>query len=395
MKWIKKYWWVILVCTTVLYLIAVGIINNPNLNQITKDVLSYFNTFIPSLGVVLGLFLGYPLLKKKLVEDSISKRFEIMIEANRLVGKECLKLREKYPIRDGDTLLTHEYLNYMIKDIRILFEKTIDANPYAYRYMSLVYHSLLRFHELTKEYIPNDRANRYTCETLSIFVNVHFNQIYSYSKSIGFIPSNNIIEKDLLVKRMNKYVTNNILYMISGSDIVNLYDNASALLVLFFYNYNSSLLSRKNLLLKCCYESAPSPCPFARIMYNENIYIPLVIYDGKEKNSFELNLVGFERIKETKSDGETHLYRCHYANIQNFIFVSTLIKEKENISQYNDSYIVNFNSNFNLADDIKNFQVNGEQFSIDIDERRVKEYFVKVKNSLRGKMNEEINNNRL
>ena len=57
-KWVSKikdYWWVILICLLIIYVVTVSILNLPCLNRVTKDTLDYLNLLVPPIGVILGL----------------------------------------------------------------------------------------------------------------------------------------------------------------------------------------------------------------------------------------------------------------------------------------------------------------------------------------------------
>ena len=98
-KWVSKikdYWWVILICLLIIYVVTVSILNLPCLNHYYKDTLDYLNLLVPPIGVILGLILGYPLLKRKLVDGYITRQFEIVHENNRVL-KRMFTIERKIP----------------------------------------------------------------------------------------------------------------------------------------------------------------------------------------------------------------------------------------------------------------------------------------------------------
>jgi len=390
--WIINHWWVILICITIAYIVVVSIINIPELNRVTATTFYYFNQIIAPLGVILGLILGYPLLKRKLIDSYITKQFEIIHENNRIVRKECLRLKEKYPIKYISQNLNQEYLTMILDDVKRLNELAIDANPDAYKYSHLLYKSLETFSGKTKSEIPNNFYERYYCETISAFVHNHIDQIYLYSKSIGFVPQNsNIQEKLILVSKLKKYVTDNKYYQVEGIDYPYSYRHTSALLVAFFSTNIKCLSDTNGLLFQSSYEEAPSPSPFARIMYNQSIYMPLVLEGEKLVNILipKLVFVGYIRQKSTKIESgiSTHYLICHYANISKFGFVDGCIKDKQSLSTYRDTYIEK--TVLNIAD-IERFDINGERIIIQIGEEKAMEYFIQFKDALCRKMDKEI-----
>jgi len=390
--WIIKYWWLVLIFIVILYLVVVSILNISELNRITTTFLSYFNKMIAPLGVILGLILGYPLLKRKLIDSYITKQFEIIHDNNRIVRKECLRLKEKYPVKYISQSLNQEFLVEVIDDVKKLNELAIDANPDSYKYSYLLYKSLHTFGEQTKNEIPNNFNEKYYCETVSTFVFNHIEQIYRYSKSIGFLPKNSIIkEKPILSSKLNKYVIENKYYQVDGIDYSLSYKKASALLVAFFSTNINCLNTDNGLLFQSCYKPVPSPSPFARIMYNQNIYMPLVLEGEKLMNILipKLVLVGYVRQKSTKIESgiSVHYLICHYANISHGGFVKGCIKDKQSLSTYKDTYIEE--TVLNIAD-IEDFNINGEGIIVKIGEEKAMKYFNQVKKSLCNKMDKEI-----
>jgi len=390
--WIMNYWWVIVICIMTIYVVVISIINYPELNRVTTTAFNYFNQIISPLSLILGLILGYPLLKRKLIDSYITKQFEIIHDNNRIIRKECLRLRDKYPVKYISQKLNQEFLTTILDDIKKLNELAIDANPYTYKYSYLLFKSLQIFSEKTKSEIPNNYNEAYYCETLSNFVNNHIDQIYQYSKSIGFIPKNsNIKEKPILVSKLKKYVTDNKHYLVEDIDQSLSNKHSSALLVTFFSTNINCLNDTNGLLFQSCYKTAPSPSPFARIMYNQSIYMPLLLEGEKLMNIIvpELVLVGYVRRKSTNLESgiSTHFLVCHYANISMCGFVNSYIKDSHSLSTYKDTYIEE--TVFNHAD-IESFAINGESIIIKINEEIAMKYFFQVKNALCRKMDLEI-----
>ncbi len=385
---ILNYWWIILICILTLYIILVSILNCPELTRITTTTFSYFSQIIAPLGVILGLILGYPLLKRKLIDSYITNQFEIIHENNRVLRKECLRLKEKYPVKYISQRISEEYLETVVTDLENLNRLAIDANPDSYKYSYLLFKSLKKFKEEWKIH----QFENYYNETISTFIYNHLDNIYNYSKSIGFVPENsNIKVKQILNPRIGKYVIDNKYYEIDGFDQSITYKKASALLVLFYYTNIRCSSMDNGLLFKSCYKSAPSPSPFARIMHNQKIYIPLILKGESDIGVFipTLVFVGYERIETTllESGISTHYLVCHYANISQVGFVEGCIKSKESLSDYKDAYLA---ETVIRLEDLKDFKVNKESISFKISEKDAMKYYVNVKNHLCKKMDNEI-----
>ncbi len=384
---LKKYWWIILIIILLLYVIIVAIVDNCCLNRITEDSLNYINLLITPIGVILGLVLGYPLLRKKLVESYVLKQFNIIDDANRSVRKKCLELLEKYPVRYISKDLTIEYINDLIADIKELKDIAIDANKDVYKYIRLVYDSLIHFQERTKNGIPHGWKISYFCETVSTFAHNHIQRVYDLSSSIVNIPSNDTTKKQLLTKKLRRFVRGNDIYKIDGIDLSLSFYHDSALLVLFFGNNINSLDSNNGLLFECCYRAVPTPSAIARILYNSSIYVPLKLTGNTIMNfaTPELVLTGYKREFSTNVSSaiKTDYLVCHYANISNFGFILGMTAKSDFFPEYKDSYLDT--DSFNV-DDISEFTIDKERLIIKIDERKAIENFTLLKKKLEQKM---------
>lgn len=390
-NWINNFWWILLIVILVAYIIVVSILNISDLNRITTTIFNYINQIIAPLGVIIGLILGYPLLKQKLADIYVSKQLEIIHDNNRILRKECLRLKEKYPISHVSQKIDKEYVETLFYDVKKLNELAIDANPDAYKYSFLLYKSIHLFNEKIKRYIPNNGKEHYFQETLSCYAHNHIEQVFEYAKTIGFVPKNSTIKKrQIVTTKLNKYVTDNNYYQIEGVDFPFSYKHTSALLVRFFSTNNICLSINNGLLFQCNYEVAPSPSPFARIMFNHNIYMPLVLESEKFMNIVipKLVFVGYVRQKSTKIESgiSTHYLICHYANISSFGFVDGTIKDRSSLLNYQDTYLKNQVLDI---DDIEEFIKNGERLIIKIAEQNAMKYFNQIKKLLSKKMNTE------
>ena len=96
MNWIKKYWWIILMSLVIFFLLIVAIVNCTSMNRVIEAFLDYLNKLITPFGIIAGL-VGYPLLKRKLVETYITKQLETINDANVILRQKCLELMRKYP----------------------------------------------------------------------------------------------------------------------------------------------------------------------------------------------------------------------------------------------------------------------------------------------------------
>ena len=135
-KWCKTNWWIILLALIVIISVLFTFIGyNDKINQFAETL----TKMLTPVSIILGLVLGYPLLKKKLTESYIAKQFDIMDNTNRIVRTKCIQLQDKYiqGLRSSD--VTIEYITEAKNDILELRQLAIDATPDVYRYINLIY----------------------------------------------------------------------------------------------------------------------------------------------------------------------------------------------------------------------------------------------------------------
>ena len=114
-EWLKQYWWIIVL--VFILLLSIIVIFSCNQEQISRfeRLGELLSKLITPVCVVLGLILGYQLLKRKLLDGYISKQFEIIYNANRKVRNQCLQLREKYSPKMNSHDLTRDDLIEALK----------------------------------------------------------------------------------------------------------------------------------------------------------------------------------------------------------------------------------------------------------------------------------------
>lgn len=91
--WCHLNWWLITIVIVILITIISTLTDtNDKLNEWAESL----TKLLTPTSIILGLILGYPLLKKKLTESYIAKQFDIMDNANRAVRTKCIELQDKY-----------------------------------------------------------------------------------------------------------------------------------------------------------------------------------------------------------------------------------------------------------------------------------------------------------
>ena len=386
---ILNYWWIIILA--LILFISSWLVFQGNQEHIAKfeKFGELFSLLITPVCIVLGLILGYPLLKRKLLDNYISRQFEIIYNANRKVRNQSLKLRDKYSPDMIFRALTREDLLEALHDMKNLNELAIDASESVYKYSYLVYKSLLLYEEKTRNGIKKENEYHPYREGLYTWLHYHVMQIFRYSRSVGPMPDINVEERKILNDRLDRFVSDNTYFEVKNLDKSISYQHNSAQLVVFTNINNFHIDETDWILSECCYEAAPSPCPFARLMYNACIYIPPILAGEKIMHVFEtkLLLVGFKRKKSTNtySGKESHYYTCTYANIADIGFVN-MISSINDLKKFNDAYLHNV---FNI-EGLDSFHKYSEMIRFNIPEEVAIKNYKRIATKLKDKLESEI-----
>lgn len=385
--WCYRHWWQLVVFVSIGGVVAIALCGNNNDIQKMKIIGEIFSQIITPLCALLGIVLGYPLLKKKLVDGYITKQFEIIHSTNRNVRKKCQDLRQKYRPKYISTPLTKEYIDEAVEDIKTLMEIAIDANPNAYAYTTIINDALYYAQEECKNGIPAYNNMSY-CESLATWLHYQLGQIQKYSSSIGVVPTNEIQKRQILNDRIDAFVTDNYYYEIEDMTTKPTVAHNSAMLVVFFSLNNQYLSKDDFMLMEACFKAAPTPCAFARMMYNRCIYIPLTLKGEPIMGIIpkELILVGFKRrhVAQIRS-GETSVnYVCTYANISECSYCNTINIENL-ISDFTDSYL----EIPNCLKELKSFSKHGETIQLSITEEEAMKNYEAVALKLQDKLKSE------
>ena len=176
--------------------------------------------------------------------------------------------------------ITIEYIAEAQDDFLELRQKAIDAAPDVYKYANLIYQSLRNLYEI---YERQDKEPVFDYkEQLSTWLNEQTHEIYDYSKSVGCIPTGMTKSKKRLNKRLSEFVSGNSFIEVGDIDHSIDYLHNAAMLVIF-YGKNNQIFDFNNInYFLACYKSAPSPSPFARLMYNSAIYFPPILRGQKK-----------------------------------------------------------------------------------------------------------------
>lgn len=337
--------------------------------------------------IIIGIVLGYPLLKRKLAEKYVTKQFDLMINSNNTVRRKCLDLMGKYQIKKGSKILEPSYINDALNDVIDLRHDAIDANPEVYKYVDLLFRSIQKINESYSHYKEKDFPQFIYQETFSFWLNSQFNAVFDCSKYVGVIPTGETSIRPRLNVRLSKYVSENKVCVFNGLDTSINHFHTSALLVTFYGVNNRCLSEYCDIIFGACYEAVPSPSPLARLLFNSEIYFPPILLTPTKllTDYGKLCLVGFKRKIKTKFGNENTFTKSYYVliytNISDISFVYGTIHNIDDIKEYKDGYL---GCSFSI-EDVYDFQKSGEYISFCIDTDKLSAYYKAVESELKKK----------
>ena len=411
MKWLKNKWdivkikaktiklWIPIITLLIVALILCIIIvycGNPSHIEKARSIIQLYSEFLSPTAIVLGLVLGYPLLKRKLVDEHITKQFEIINEANRKVKNEALRLKVKYPIDGDSTSLSKEYLISVYEDVRSLNELSFDANSVLYKYTELMRRAL---HLYIKEYdnhigekgIVQEGNSMYIInrDTLKAWMQYHLVTIFEYARTMQEVPTESPKKRQYEEGDVSRFLTENTFYEIESLDPTISYYYNSQYIMKYQENNNKSLSSKRDwLFFKYCYSSVKTTKAMARMMYKNKIYIPLVLRKVfNEVLKETLCLVGYNESGEVNpSTGQTvDTYVCFYASIDVLDSTSN-IKEPKDLDGFVDPYIErSFDMSMFEIKDSKHHMIR-----VEIQQDKAKENYKLVEKKLISNMENEM-----
>lgn len=376
-----KWWEIVLV---LLFIISIVIVFTPY-TQIIKDWADILTNVLTPISIILGIILGYPLLKKKLTEQHILREFDIMDAANRSVRHKIVELQDKHKPENVESELKLDYVNEILNDITELRQLALDATPEVFRYINLIYKSLVHL----SENFPSNATQTLTTFRIQNWFQHQLHEAFSYSKSIGIVPTGETINKSVVNnKRILPYISNNNIIEIK--DIAHSIDyyHDDAMLVVFFSITIKDLNDSCIPLYKSIYNAAPSPAPYARLLLSDDVYIPLILL---KNDSFiglpyqvQYQLIGYKRMKRNSTKGEEYnYYICIYSSVISSGFLDYGISDINSLTPFRDAYL---NSDFDIKK-FRNFKnIDTKTFSLEISVEEALSYFISVKSKLEKKL---------
>lgn len=390
MKHIVKltWWWAL----PLLIIIPCVFLCSAESIQKIENLIKLWGDAIVPIVMIAGVVLGYSVFQRKLKEEYIQKQFDIIHTTNREIRQKCLLLKSKYPYKAGHTPLTLSYIEELYNEICSLHEITIDGNSCAFRYVELIKDAIFHYIESLKRHIVNNsiaddkHGNTYLVdkEIIDQWFHIHLSNVFTYARTLGILPSDKEIEKRYVNGDVASYLTDNSYKEVESDPIVKV--SPSSQILYKFFVANSLFLQKDTLLLQACFIAAPTIQPLARMLYQENIYIPLAI-KGKDESVFEttMYLVACHKEEHTDLRSIHYEYECLYVNFGFIDFVSGM-KDISALREFYDGYL---NSSLNM-EQFHDFNKFGQAVRVLIHEDEAKANYKRLHKQFAKKLKSEM-----
>ncbi len=366
--------------------------------ELIYSFLSFFITILPVwlevtkeiviiVGLVLGIYYGYPLLIKKLQEDHIKKLIEETQKSNKTIRELCHRLIEKHSTKSyKNRRVDYKELQDIYLEIR---EIDLNAADTSKEIASLVFLLKNTFQGVLRHYDPTKTKIITSAGLYSFYITILSEIIYFATKVVTLPKKANTIKFKLINKKIDRFLKENTFrkfkYFEIGLDI----NSTSPTTFLFFSHINNN---SEYLFQRSAYQIISDPAPISRILYLNEIYYPVILERNESFTLFDekiqLQMIGFSFMVTHDSTGTKKTIDIYYANLNDIlIFVRSNLKRSDFEQDFSDKYIESDGINL---DNINSFTTSiPEIVKINIDQKFLISAFEMNKKKLKKKMLEE------
>jgi len=364
--------------------LLVEIKSNPA--SLLDSILKYTKEIVTIIGLAAAIALGYPALRKKLIEDHVKKIIDEIQSSNKEIKVLCQSLSDKHLSRTykSEILSIHD-IQQTYNELDDLHKKALNASQEVLTFTFLLKRTV---QGILRSYDPKNHAYRiFSDEFYGFYIQVLYEIAFFATKIVNIPASPKTVRIKYLTRVIEKYVTYNkykkFKYFEQGVD----YHVASPLLLSFYgrlCNYHNIII------LRAAYKIFKSPAPIIRLLYLNGFYFPPVL-KKKEPSLFfpmSFHLIGFKRQTQYGEKGEKEIVSLIYANISEMVNFTKSIKKEEIENEFVDDYISSKDVDIKKA--IKIDFGNLENVTIDFERSYIKDLFKKNKRLIKDKMLKEI-----
>lgn len=327
---------------------------------------------------LVGILLTIPILKRKLLENHISKTLIDIQEGNKKLISAISDIQDEYYCKARTKKhMKIEELENMTKQIQYLYKISQEANRDSqtmFYYLKVTLLNIAR--DKNDEFIFTDHLYG-----LILFV---FSYVEFFCNQVIPIPnSTKLIKNDLINSKYKKIVTNSdyIKYKAFNKGII--YDPHSAHYLIFYEKINNipNLFFQKSAFL-----IFRSTAPLRKLLWGKEIYAPSELenrYEDIILGRGRLSIISFDIIHYR--DEDRHTVRIVYGNIDESISFKTFYDSKEKLkNSYIDISIEKSGFSFDNMINIKNLKY--ECISIEFELEYLRSLFKKNRRKIEKKM---------
>lgn len=359
------------------------------LDRIVQIAYGILNDFQGSIVAIIVLVSTYPILKKKLLENHISKSLTDIQEANKKLLHSCTDLI--------DQLIPHTYTNDWIyaKEIEYLYSKVNEISNIAQDANqdsnTIIFYLKETLRNTLKHYDPKEHGRISSREMLGIIINVLERAIFFSTQVVPIPKSSKTTKSHLIHKKVRKYVTHSEFerYKYFKQGIIE--DSRSAHALLFYASVHST---STKIITRSAFQVINNIAPISSLLIVREFYAPLILKMDETSPLFGdesiLYLMGYKisNCLSTKTGKVTEVIELNYTNPSDFYGFTESLTQDKFIKLFKDDYIID--SQFDL-DKMTGFSTHKEEIvSLKFDFSYVHDQFAKNKRKLKRKMRSTV-----
>jgi len=355
--------------------------------EIIDIVLKYTKDILVIIGLVGGIGIGYPALRKKLTEDHVKKLIQEIQDSNKEIKIICHTSIDKHLSRTykNEPVSEHD-LQSLYNELDTLHKKSLNASKEV---VTFVFYLKRTVQGVLRQYPPSQKIHSIitTGEIYGLYIMI-LQEIVLFTTKIVNIPHSSSTKQFRYInKKIEPFMTKTRFKRFKHFE--QGVDNkiASPLLSSFYSQINRC---SNILILKAAYKITQSPAPISRLLYLNKIYFP-VILKSITKDMFGYryyHLVGFNRSLQFSKEGEKVVYNLNYANISDVFHFTRALNPSKIFTEFKDAYI--------NSKGISQVQISKigkgefENISVTVEEAHISRMFKRNKRILKRKMKNEI-----
>ncbi|WP_370862151.1 hypothetical protein [Parabacteroides faecis] len=299
---------------------------------------------------LVGILLTIPIIRKKLIENHISKTLIDIQEGNKKLISAISDIEDEYYCKAHiNKHIEIEELQNVAKQIQYLYKVSQEANRDS--------QTMFYYLKVTLLNIVRDRNDEFlfTRDLYGLILFV-FNHVEFFCNQVIPIPnSTKLIKNNLINSKYKKAVTNSdyIKYKAFNKGII--YDPHSAHYLIFYDKINNMT---DLFIQKSAFSIFRNTAPLRKLLWGENIYAPFELGNKRNDAIFgrgKLSIISFNTVHYVNEDRYT--VKIIYGNTNDSISFKTFYDSEEKLkSSYIDMSIEKSGFSFEKMINMKNLK---------------------------------------